>query len=373
MRIICERNPFISSFKIAAGFASAKSPKPILQSVKLRASGEAATLTATDFEISVRVEVSGVTVSEPGEVLLPVDRISQILRESSDPTLEIASIPSGASVKGERSAFNLPTENPQEFPDIVSFIAAFGDSDYHEVTARSFCEYAGRVLYAVDEASSRYALGGSLLELADDKIFLVATDGRRLAKVEGTATRVGNPKSVDAAAIVPARSMRLMKQAFADTDDQLAITGRPNEILVRGSRVTICSRLLEGRFPKWRDVFPRRQDEKIELQAGPLQLAARQAAIVTSDESRGVDFSFSTGLLELSANVAERGASSVSLPVDYQGPAISITLNPIFLIDYLKAIGADAKFTLEIKDRSSPVVCNTKDGYSYVIMPLSRD
>ncbi len=105
---------------------------------------------------------------------------------------------------------------------------------------------------------------------------------------------------------------------------QVQIAARANDILVRTPRVTIYSRLVEGRFPRWRDVFPQRHDvRKIELPVGPLHSAVRQAAIVTSDESRGVDFTFAEGMLVLAGQAAEVGQSRVELPIGYNGPEIA--------------------------------------------------
>ena len=75
-----------------------------------------------------------------------------------------------------------------------------------------------------------------------------------------------------------------------------ALFARANDILVRSPRSTIYSRLVEGRFPKWREVLPERSESvMIEIAVGPLHSAVRQAAIVTSEESRGVDFTFGEG------------------------------------------------------------------------------
>jgi DNA polymerase-3 subunit beta len=131
---------------------------------------------------------------------------------------------------------------------------------------------------------------------------------------------------------------------------------------------------VEGRFPKWRDVFPRRDDAtSVQLSVGPLFAAVRQAAIVTSEESRGIDFTFSDGQLLLVARSAQAGQSRVELPIAYQGPAISITLDPRYVIDFLKVLDSENNFALEIKDAESAGVCTTEDGYGYVIMPLARE
>jgi DNA polymerase III subunit beta len=371
MKLMCDREQLLSAFQTAAAVAPSRSPKPVLQNVKIEAGKEATVLLATDLEVGIRIKVLGLEVEAPGSALLPIARVGAILRESSsDSKLLIETNQQGTVIKGERSEFKLPAENPDEFPSV----AAFSDAKYHEVPARLFRELVRRTLFATDNESSRYALGGVLVEMAEKRIIAVGTDGRRLAKMEGPATSVGGHSNADMMTIIPARAMQLMERAFTDADEQVQIAARANDVLVRTPRVTIYSRLVEGRFPKWRDVFPQRQDvQKIELPVGPFYGAVRQAAIVTSEESRGVDFTFAEGMCVLAARAAEVGQSHVELPVSYNGPSVSITLDPRYLSDFLKVLDPEKTFTLELKDAVSAAVCHTDDGYGYVIMPLARD
>ena len=147
-----------------------------------------------------------------------------------------------------------------------------------------------------------------------------------------------------------------------------------NQVQVKSQRTTIYSRLVEGRYPKWRDVFPKSQDTaKIELSAGPFHSAVRQAAIVTTDERRGVDFTFGEGKIVLAGHGAEMGESHVELPIAYEGPEITVKLDPRFMSDFLKVLELEQTFTLHLRDAESAVVCYTDDGYAYLIMPLSRE
>jgi DNA polymerase-3 subunit beta len=168
--------------------------------------------------------------------------------------------------------------------------------------------------------------------------------------------------------------MQLLERALAEDASEIQIAFRQNDILVKSPRATIYSRLLEGRFPRWRDVFPRRERSvKVEMLVGPLLAAVRQAAIVTSEESRGVDFTFGDGTLVLAGQTAEVGQSRVELPISYAGEAITITLDPRFVVDFLKVLEAEKSFTLDLQDSDAAAVCTTDDGYGYVIMPLARD
>jgi DNA polymerase-3 subunit beta len=285
-------------------------------------------------------------------------------------TFRIESGNDGTTIRGERSQFKLPSENPQDFPPI----AEFGESSYYEVSARLFRELIKRTIFATDNESSRYALGGIKIEWQNNVLTAVGTDGRRLAKMEGPAHAIGGHQTANQTTIVPSRAMNLLERAVNDNDGEIQISARGNDVLIRSPRFTIYSRLVEGRFPKWRDVFPRRSDVvKTELSVGPLYGAVRQAAIVTSEESRGIDFNFEEGLLVLSGRAADVGQSRVELPIAYSGPKISIALDPRFVSDFLRVLDPEKTFTLELKDSDSAAVCSTDDGYGYVIMPLARD
>jgi DNA polymerase III subunit beta len=108
------------------------------------------------------------------------------------------------------------------------------------------------------------------------------------------------------------------------------------------------------------------------LPVGPLYSALRQAAIVASEESRGIDFTFENGSLVLSNETAEVGQSRVELPVAYDGKGLTITLDNRYVADFLKVLPLDKTFTLDIENSEQAAYCSTDDKYGYVIMPVQR-
>ena len=94
----------------------------------------------------------------------------------------------------------------------------------------------------------------------------------------------------------------------------------------------------------------------------------------TSEESRGVDFTFGDGTLTLSGATAETGQSRVEMPVAYTGPQIIVALDHRFVLEFLKVMSPEASVALEIENGETAVVFHADDGaYGYVVMPLSRD
>ena len=369
MKISCDREQLLQAFQTAAAVASAQRPKPIKQNAKIEATCEGTTVTATDLEVGIRHAVQGVEVHAPGAIVLSVTRFGSILRESADETLQIESEGGNTTIRGQRSQFSLPAENPGDFPPVAEFTA----QAYFEIPARLLRELIRRTAFATDNESSRYALGGVKLEATDGVLTAIGTDGRRLAKMSGPVGVHGGA-DMGPTTIVPTRAMNLIERAVAPSDAEVQLAVRGNEFLVKSARATISARLLEGRFPDWRRVFPELgSGHRIELSVGPTHAAVRQAAIVTSEESRGVDFAFGDGMLVLSGRAAEVGESRVELPIGYDGAPIVTTLDPKFAIDFLKVLDAEKTFTLEMKDSDAAAVCTTDDGYGYGIMPLARD
>jgi DNA polymerase-3 subunit beta len=232
-----------------------------------------------------------------------------------------------------------------------------------------------RTEFATDMESSRYALGGVLFELEANKITAVGTDGRRLAKMEGPAESVAGHKTGDTMTIIRTPSLRAIGRSIADTDNEVHLAARASDVLLRTPRCTFYSRLVEGRFPRWRDVFPQRRDApRIDIPVGQLLPALRQAAVVLSAESRGIDFTFGDGTLTLSGSTAEAGQSRVEMPMAYTGPQIVVSLDHRFVLDFLKVMEPQANISLEIENGETAVVFHANDGaYGYVVMPLSRD
>ena len=370
MKIRSPKEPLLAAVQAAAAVVPARSPKPVLTNIKFEAGDGGAIVSATDLEIGIRAAVEGVETLAAGSVLLPSSRLVAILRESPAGTVfEIESDGTAAVVKAARSQFRLPVEDPLEFPSV----AAFPEGPCFELSTPLVRELVRRTAFATDNESSRYALGGVLVELGPATVIAVGTDGRRLAKMEGPCqTQGGDPG--EAQPIVPSRAMQLVERSLGAAEEPVLVAVRGSEILVRVGQTTISARLVEGRFPRWRDVFPERPEAaRVQLVAGPMLGAVRQAAIVTSDQSKGVDFSFEPGQLVLAGRSAESGESRVELPIDYAGEAIRIKLDPRFVSEFLRVLDGGTGISVEITDSQSACVCRTEDGYGYVIMPLAAD
>ncbi|MCH8828732.1 MAG: DNA polymerase III subunit beta [Planctomycetes bacterium] len=370
MKLQCHRSSLMTAFQIVGGVVPARTPKEILKNVKLSVDENTATLIGTDQEVGIRYEIPGVEIESPGETLLPTNRVISILRELQENSVLLEVTEKGVRIRSGQSDFILAVEEAVEFPSV----AAFEDQAYYVVSGPSLREAIRRTVFAADEESTRYALGGVQLELSNEGMVLAATDSRRLALVKSTCRVEGE---IETAAgplpVVPKKAMVLLERSIDDEESDVFLAVHENGVVVKSGRSTISSQLVQGRFPKYQDVIPKDPTTSVNLVVGMFLSAVRQAQIVTNDESRGVDFTFADGLLKLESQAADIGNSTIELPIDYNDKELKITFDPRYIAEFLRVLEPEKSVQLDLIDSESAAVFRTDDAYTYVIMPLSRD
>ncbi len=342
--------------------------KPIMQNVRL---GDGL-LTGSDLEIRIDREID--YHGEP--MLLPAHRLSAILRAATGDEVYLTSKDSTVTVRCGAGSWTLPTEDVAEYPvwepeDLKALC---------RLPADQFGRAAKATTYAADSESSRYSLGGVLLDVTptDDGSMQhwVATDGRRLACVE-----TESDQAVDASeTIVPGRLMAAVA-SLATGDGLVEIDANTKEIrfIIKGAkpetpRCTVTGRLLEGSFPRWRDVVGEPEGKPSVIDCVELLQAVNAAAIVTSEQSKGVTLNWTSGTLVLAGRSSEYGESLCHCPTIAAGTTASTRLDPTYMAQFLSHLPADEEphVSLYVKDAESRVLlkCGT---YTGVIMPLAAE
>jgi DNA polymerase-3 subunit beta len=162
--------------------------------------------------------------------------------------------------------------------------------------------------------------------------------------------------------------MNLLERNLIDPDEQILVAIRSNEVLFKAGRANLYGRLVEGRYPPYREVFPKKMNSQVIVGAGQLLAVVRQAAILTDQESRGVDFQFAENKLTLRIR-AEKGRAKVELPISYDHAPITIKMDPRFVSDMVRTIPHDAEIQLNLADGNTPVLFSVGSSYRYLVMP----
>ncbi|HEX3152599.1 MAG TPA: DNA polymerase III subunit beta, partial [Gemmataceae bacterium] len=343
---------------------------PVYQNIKAIGTADKFTLMATDLEVGIRYELRGLAIEEPGEAILPVGRLTSILRETTDTEVRLDADERRTRVNTSSSEYEMPGEDPASFADIADFEEG---EKYHELAAGDLQRMIRRTVFAAAKDEGKYAMRGVLWDMDDKKAKLVATDGKRLAVASGSCVTQGDGEKKGHSHLVPPKAMSLLERILADGDasQPVQVCLRNNDALFKTERAVIYSRLVEGRFPPYRDVIPKKANAKVPLAVTPFLSAVRQAAIMTDDESKRITFKFAPGKLQLEAQGATTGKSKVQMKMDdYSGPAIDISFDPAYLTEMLRVVDGAETLQLDLVDGQKSAVFRSGEDYLYLVVPL---
>ena len=366
MKLVADRSALYAAFQHAGSIITSTITRPIYQNVKMEAAGESVLLSATDLEVGITLKVDHVQVEEEGEVLLPEARVARILSATPDETISLVGDKSAVTIESSDSKFRIVVEDPSDFADVP---AMTGDN-LIEMDPDVIQYMVRHVAFATAEERGRYALNGVLLIVSEDGDFeMVAADGARLARVRKKASNPGK-KSVDC--IVLKKGIEQLARVAALSEEPIRVQVTENQLLAANNAGRLCCQLVEGQFPNYREVIPKDCKVKMELPAKALLNALTRAALLTSEQTRAVDFTFSEDLLVLASQSPDLGEAEVRLPIDYKGEKVQIAFNPEYVADMLKVVERES-VKMEFNDRRSPCVLRSGVDYVYVVSPVVRE
>ncbi len=390
MKLTCQRTALYEAVSLAGTLASARAAKPILQNLKLVARNGCLDILATDLEVGIRCRVQNLEIDRDGETTVNAGRLLGIVRESHDEKLLIEVNERTCVIKGSDSEFDLPTDDPAEFPDIPEF----ADEGQVKISRDELADMVNKTAFAAASESTRYALNGIHVVFGSNKMELVATDGRRLAYVKSKAAGA----SADmASVIIPTKAMlqlqrvpspkegaeesqetkepetpeeRPKKKSKKAPGEVVMISVQENRVRLQCGTTLVVSQLVEGQFPPYQEVIPKDANKKATLKREPFLSAVRRAALLTTEEARSVKLAFGSEKVILTSQAPEAGHATVELGLKYEGEPVEIAFNPTFLRDVLRAL-ADDEITMEMSEPSRPALIRGDGDYQYVVMPIN--
>ena len=365
MKVICNRGALLEALMVAGNVVAARTPKPVLQCVKLSAKDDKLTISATDLEVAIRYSDNQVQIEKAGEILLPADKLRDIVRESVDDTLSVEVQGDQGVIKGNDSLFKIFTQNAADFPPVPDFE---GDADF-QIAGGLLKQLIGQTLFAAAKESTRYAFNGVLVTTKGKKVSLVATDGRRLAQAKGDLVSAKNEKE-GVKAIVPAKALNLIDKLIDDPEEAVSFQARENQIIVHTSSATLTASLVEGQFPPYEDVIPKDTDKKMAASTADFLSAIKRASLLTTEESKGVRLQFTKKGLVLTSRSPEAGEATINFPCKFEGSDVEIGFNPNFLVEALRVVDTD-EISLEMTAPNRPGLLKGGPNFLYVIMPVN--
>lgn len=367
MKISTSKDSLLKGIQAVQNAVSTKSTLPILSHILLEAGKGGIKLVATDLEIGVSVRIEG-NVSEEGAITLPARKFSEMVKELPSQTDINITIKKGQSVNIEsgKSYFRLMGLPKEDFPQLPEFPAPNSKSgDLVKLPQKLLKHMIQLTSFAMSHDETRYVLNGILFSFKDKSLKLVATDGRRLAFVEKEIPDMG---AIRKDVILPMKTIQELNRNLGD-EGEVIFSFKENQLQVNLGATTITSRLIEGEYPNYEQVIPKKTKEEVTVNAQELLQATRRASILTNQDSQSIKINIIKDKIIITKNTPELGEAREELEVDYKGSELAIGFNPVFLIDVLKNV-EDPDINFGFIDPEKPAVIKSGKDYTYIVLPM---
>src|SRR5256714_8314542 len=263
MKFSIDKEQFLTSVGIAVRGASRRSAIQTLAGVMVRAENGSVELQATDMELGVRVGVK-VEPEREGAAVVPGRLLLDVVRSlpKNDLSFEYRSSEGDVELVSGPARFHLRTLPADEFPRLPEI----GEATVMKLPAPAFVETINRVARAASRDETRPHLTGVLVSAADRELRMVATDSYRLSVKE---TPLEEPLDGSLEANVPARTLQeLGRIAAGGTGAAIEDASRARQVIFRLGDVTLSSRLVEGRFPDYKQLLPEEVEHELRGRTG---------------------------------------------------------------------------------------------------------
>jgi DNA polymerase-3 subunit beta len=363
MKCILSKESFLQALQVVQLAADQKTTMPVLANTLIQAQNGKITLFATDLDNAIKITIEG-TVEKPGATTLPARRLGSVVREL--PTAELSftvDSKNNATIESGQAIFKilgLPEEEFPPFPQIDG-------TRVYTVGQKNLREMLRKTAYAMATDDSRRMLVGVLFSFQNGKFTTVATDGKRLAM---TDHEMELTKSQEIDIIVPAKAIHNLEQLLKDNDQPVTITvAEEKQISFTFENCTLVSKLVDGKYPNYRQVIPTEAKERIIIDREHFFNALRRVSCLAPDLHSAVRLTFTKNKLEVSITLPDVGEAKESIAIDYKGKDFAIAFNPVYLMDPVKCIDTDTLF-FDYIDELSPGVIKHSKPFLYVIMPI---
>jgi len=357
------RETLLRPLSQVANIVERKQTLPILSNVHMKLEDGSLSFTSTDLEIEIVASVD-MDNGTAGEVTVGARKLLDITRALPEGSmLTFTRDGNKVVVKSGSSKFVLHTLPAEEFPRIQEQTWV-GELKVDGTTIKQLID---RTSFAMANQDVRYYLNGLFMSMDEGKLTAVATDGHRLAKSEISDDSFEAKFEI----IVPRKAVQEVSRLLGDSNNDIAVSINNNHIMFEISDVRFTSKLIEGRFPDYKNVIPIGQNVHIDMDRQSFRIALQRASILTNDKFKGIRMEIKPGELTIVANNPEQEEAYEHIDIDYTGEPIDIGFNVAYMLDALGALDSETvQIGLTDNTSSSLIQEPGNDATVYVVMPM---
>ena len=364
MKLKIERDRLLRPLGHVSGVVEKRQTLPILGNVYVKLEQNVLTLIGTDLETEVLTRVGNVE-GENGACTVTARKFYDICRMlPEEAVINLVNEGDRTIITSGRSRFNLQSLPATDFPRLEA--EKWEESlDIKQNELKNLLE---KTAFSMAQQDVRYYLNGCLLEIDENGMKVVATDGHRLAKsVLSTPLEIESLRQV----IIPRKAVAELLRFLVDGDDSARLDINPNHMRVSTDAWVFVAKLIDGRFPDYEKVIPPSLSTHLEVDRLQLIEMLARTAILTNEKFRGVRLALKPGVMRVMANNPEQEEAVDEMVIEFDGEEVEIGFNVGYLMEALRAIESDT-VDLGLQDANCSCTINKPGNPSplYLVMPM---
>jgi DNA polymerase III subunit beta len=379
MKLIILQEKLKEGLNLTGRICSKLTTLPILGNILFKTEKNFLILSATDLEVGIKWRAL-TKVEEEGEVVLPSQTTSSLVSLFPNKSIKINSKNLQVSFECDNYQSSFKSLNPEEFPIIPLNI----EGEYLKFSARNFCQGLSQVVGLASPSTAKPEISGVYFLFQDNLIKIVATDSFRLGeKTIYLEKKEGTVKS--RSLILPQKAARELINIFGELAGDLKIYFSPNQIVFESQmeeanapQVQFVSRLIEGEFPNYQEIIPKKSETQVSLSGKELLNQAKSASVFSGKNNEiKIEVNVKKGTVEISSQSPDVGEYRSQISAKIKGGDVQVSFNHRFLIDGLLNISSEKEkeVILELAGQEGPAVLKPAgdQSYLYILMPIKKD
>lgn len=365
MNIKINRETLLKPLTSVTSIVERRHTLPILSNLLLEAKQNKIQLTTTDLEMQISLNIENPSGGELSTTI-SAKKFLDICRSLPDSTLiDLTTTDSRVTVKGGKSRFNLQTLPATDYPVMTQ--AASVSSASIQLPQIEFKRLLKQVEFSMAQQDIRYYLNGLLLEVNENRLNIIGTDGHRLSFTTTELSHTFEKNNI----IIPRKTIIELIKLLDDSDHEVSIEFTATQVTFGFGDIKLISKVIDGKFPDYNRVIPVGHQNSFTTDRLQMLLAMQRASILSNEKYRGIRMVLKENNLRLISTNSEQEEAEEELEVVYTQDALDIGFNVTYLIDVLNNVSHET-ITFSFADANSSCLITIPNdaNYKYVVMPM---
>lgn len=342
---------------------------PILKNIKILATKKnQITFISTNLELGIKHSVLGKVIEE-GELVVPFEIFNSIIKNLKSEKIYLDYEDRKLKIKADNYEGIINCDNYKEFPIIPTIE---NKTNFIKIKGSNLVDVLNRVSIATQYSEIRPEINGIYLTLKENRLVFVGTDSFRLIKEEVLQTDFETTLNV-ITVIIPLNTVYSLLKIL-DCNDDVKIYTDSSQILIENNSKSIISRLIDGNYPDYESIIPKKTDIQLFINREELESAIKLTKNFVG-KANDIIFNVSKKVLEVYSSNDIVGENNYRVPVSLKGNKkdFKISFNWKFILDSLK-IYKDDTIIIDMNNPEKAVVIRDKENKNiiYIVMPIRQ-